>query len=133
MTEPDTELFGARFFKERRDLGRATRLTRRLRSEGTLTVLDVAGAELELARALTLLDRSRLRIECEDAARTCYVFRWASGYGNGADIRIQGVLEPATGREIPHAAPVVVKVEPPPASRSVGGESWDERGRRRRW
>jgi hypothetical protein len=92
---------GARFFdRSKEDMGRAVRVTTRRRSGPTLTVLDVNGAEPELARALTLLDRGRLRIHCEDAARTCYVFRWASGYNNGADVRIQGVLEAHTGREL---------------------------------
>jgi hypothetical protein len=93
---------GARFYdKSRQDLGRATRITTRpARGGSTLTVLDVVGAEPALARALTVLDQGALRIHCEDEARTCYVFRWASGYGNGAEVRIQGVLEPRTGREL---------------------------------
>jgi len=79
---------GARFFdKGRQDLGRAVRLTTRHRSGSTLTVFDVAGAEPALARALVLFDRGRLRIHCEDAARTCYVFRWASGYESGIRLR----------------------------------------------
>jgi hypothetical protein len=100
MNDPLTPC-AARFFdKTRQDLGRATRVTTRQRSGSTLTVLDVVGAEPALARILTLLDRGGLRIHCEDDARTCYVFAWASGYGNGSDVRIQGVLEPRTGREL---------------------------------
>lgn len=92
---------GARFFdKVKQDMGRAVEVRTRQRSGSTLMVVDVTGADPELARALTLLDRGRLRIHCEDAARTCYVFAWASGYGNGADIRVQGMLEPRTGREL---------------------------------
>ena len=86
---------GARFFDEsKRDLGRAGRVTKRERTVSTLTVFDVADAEPALARSLSILDGKRLRIQCEDAQRTSYWFRWASGYGNGLDLRIQGVLEP---------------------------------------
>jgi len=94
--------FGARFYdKEKQDLGRATRIATRVpRNGSTLTTVDVVGAEPALARALGILDHAALRIHCEDEARTCYVFRWASGYGNGAEVRIQGVLEPRTGREL---------------------------------
>lgn len=123
----------ARFFdKVRQDLGRAVRVTTRHRLGSTLTILDVTGAEPALARALVLFDRGRLRIHCEDAARTCYVFRWASGYSNGNDVRIQGELEPGTGREledwIPRAAepPPKPKADPPPIS------SWGM-GAKRRW
>jgi hypothetical protein len=95
------ESCGARFFdKSKEDLGRAAQVTTRVRSGSTLTVLDVTGAEPALARALTLLDRSRLRVHCEDTVRTCYVFRWASGYDNSPGVRIQGVLEARTGREL---------------------------------
>ena len=125
---------GARFYdKVRQDLGRAVRVTTRQRAGATLTVLDVTGAEPALARALTLLDRSRLRIHCEDAARTCYVFTWASGYGNGPNIRIQGVLEPRTGRELegwtPKMAAPPPKPKAPPAS--VGG--WNQGRPKRPW
>ena len=78
---------GARFYdKVKQDLGRAAQITPRAsRSGSTLTFIDVVGAEPALARALSILDRGVLRIHCEDEARTCYVFRWASGYGNGAE------------------------------------------------
>jgi hypothetical protein len=83
---------GARFFDDsKRDLGWASQVTRRPPVVSTLTVFDVAGAEPALARSLALLDRRRLRIQCDDAD---YTFRWASGYGNGPDLRVQGVLEP---------------------------------------
>ena len=86
---------GARFFDDtRRDIGWASRVTRRPTVVSTLTVFDVAGAEPALARCLALLDRKRLRIQCDDAEGTSHTFRWASGYGNGASLRVQGVLEP---------------------------------------
>ena len=129
--------YGARFYdKVRQDLGRAVRVTTRHRLGSTLTILDVIGAEPALARALVLFDRGRLRIHCEDDARTCYVFRWASGYANGPDVRIQGELEPSTGQrargagypERPEPTPKP-RVEPPPvsiagiwAARSAAGE-----------
>jgi hypothetical protein len=125
---------GARFFdKVKQDLGRAERVTTRLRSGSTLTVIDVTGAEPALARALTLLDRGRLRIHCEDDARTCYVFTWASGYGNGADVRIQGVLEPRTGREMQGwmAKAPVPATKPRPAPAAVN--SWNPVRPKRPW
>ena len=92
---------GARFFnKVNRDLGRAGKVTTHVRRGPALTVVDITGAEPDLTRALTLLDRERVRIHCEDAASTCYVFTWASGYANGSAVRIQGMLEPHTGREL---------------------------------
>jgi len=86
---------GARFFDESsRDIGRAISVTRRVRPGSVLTTFDVVGAEPELARRLGFWDRQRLRIKYEDLAGTTFQFRWASGYGNGADVRIQGELEP---------------------------------------
>jgi hypothetical protein len=125
---------GARFFDTlKQDLGRAVQVTTRLRKGPTLTVLDVAGAEPGLVRALVLLDRSHLRIHWEDAARTCYVFRWASGYSNGCDVRIQGVLEASTGHELDGwtARPAV----PVTTARVDSGKvaSWNPRRARRPW
>jgi hypothetical protein len=116
---------GARFFdKVKRDLGRAVRVTKLVRSNSTLAAFDVTGAEPELARALSLLDRSVLRIHCEDGERNCYVFRWASGYGDGSNVRIQGVLEPRTGRELEGWSPLAKPT--PPAARPDAGQapSW---------
>jgi hypothetical protein len=94
MSDNLPERSGARFFDEgSRDLGWASAVTKRASMVSTLTVFDVVGAEPALARSLSFLDRSRLRIE--GSGGTSYKFRWASGYGNGADVRIQGVLEPA--------------------------------------
>jgi hypothetical protein len=129
---------GARFFdKLREDLGRAVRVTTRVRSGSTLTVLDVSGAEPKLARALTLFDRSRLRIHWENAAQTCYVFRWASGYENGSDVRIQGVLEPHTGRELEGwtaRAPETTAAPTPKAGADSGtGASWNLGRPKRTW
>lgn len=119
---------GARFYaKGKQDLGRAAQVTARApRNGSTLTVFDVVGAEPALSRALSFLDQGALRIHCEDELRTCYVFRWASGYGNGADLRVQGLLEPRTGRELegwtaPIAAP---KPEPRTGQAPAAAPSW---------
>jgi hypothetical protein len=86
---------GATFFDEhRRELGWASSVIRRKGAFSTLTSFDVAGAPPALAGRLALLDRRRLRIECVDGGGTTYQFRWASGYTNGQEVRIQGVLEP---------------------------------------
>jgi hypothetical protein len=85
----------ARFFDEAsRELGWARSVTQRVRPGSMLTTFDIVGAEPELARRLELWDRRKLRIKYADLLGTTYQFRWASGYGNGADIRIQGVLAP---------------------------------------
>jgi len=91
--EPSKPLFGARFFDgKRHDLGWATQVSLRKPSLGGLTVLDVANSEPALARSLLMLDKSRLLVRCQDAAGGSWDFTWASGYSNGPDIRIQGVL-----------------------------------------
>jgi hypothetical protein len=84
---------GARFFDEnKQDRGWARKVTRRSQSIGRLTVLDVVTDEAPLARFLVGLDKSRLNIQCTDVAGESYTFAWASGYENGSQIRIQGVL-----------------------------------------
>ena len=92
----DTELdltSGARFFDEnKRDRGRAKQVTQRAHAMGRLTVLDVVTAEPSLASFLSSLDRSGLRVESEKLDGISYKFEWASGYENGTQIRIQGVL-----------------------------------------
>ena len=133
-----SEPCGARFFdKLKQDLGRAARVTTRLRSGTTLTVLDVTGAEPKLARALTLFDRSRLRIHWEDAAQTCYVFRWASGYENGSDVRLQGVLEPHTGHELDRWTARAAETTPAPTPKagvdSGTAASWNLGWPKRAW
>jgi len=134
MSETAAQPCGARFFDEaKRDLGRALDVTKRASATSTLTVLDVAGSEPELARVLSLLDRARLWIQCEDAGRTSYIFRWASGYGNGERVRIQGVLEPRTGREVAIIVPPPKPPAPPPPPATRGPASWDANRPKRRW
>lgn len=85
---------GARFFDHnRQDLGRAARVVKRPPALGGLTVLDVVTAEPVLAAYLRALDKARLVVRCDGVDGASYRFAWASGYANGSEIRIQGVLE----------------------------------------
>lgn len=85
---------GGRFFVgARRDIGWAGRVAKRPPSLGGLTVLEVMLAEPVLAESLRVLDRSKLLVCCDGVEGASYKFRWASGYANGSNIRIQGVLE----------------------------------------
>ena len=85
---------GARFFdRKRRDLGWATKVSRRKPSLGGLTVLDVTTCEPSLASCLVTLDKVRLFVTSGDVLGESYAFAWASGYANGHEIRIQGMLE----------------------------------------
>jgi hypothetical protein len=84
---------GAGFFDDRkRFMGSATLVSRRVRALSDLTVIDVVGADASLAKFLSHLDKSRLLVQ-ESSGDTLFSFRWASGYVNGTDIRVQGVLE----------------------------------------
>lgn len=85
---------GARFFDEKkRDLGWAAKVSKRNPGLGGLTVLDIATAEPSLAMFLRSLDKGRLFVRPTDVLGEAFAFAWASGYANGQDIRIQGVLE----------------------------------------
>jgi len=88
---------GARFFDvDKRDRGWARRVTRRQKTIGRLTVLDVENPEPPLAAFLTGLDRAPLRVQDTGASGESYMFTWASGYENGTSIRIQGILDRTT-------------------------------------
>jgi hypothetical protein len=85
---------GARFFDgKKRDMGWAAKVSRRKPSLGGLTVLDVGTADAELATYLVAMDKEQLTILSGDGGGESFVFSWASGYANGRDIRIQGILE----------------------------------------
>jgi hypothetical protein len=84
---------GARFFdRNRRDLGWAFRVSRRVPLLGGLTLLDVSTTETELAASLLALDNDPLFVESGDPTGQRYAFAWASGYANGNQIRVQGML-----------------------------------------
>jgi hypothetical protein len=73
--------------------GRATLVSKRNRALSDLTVIDVVGADAGLTSYLAHLDKSRLVVRDGASGDALFSFRWASGYVNGNDIRIQGVLE----------------------------------------
>jgi hypothetical protein len=84
---------GARFFDEKnQDRGWAKKVTKRHKSVGKLTVLDVVTTEVSLSSFLMALDRSGLQVQYTDISGASYRFAWASGYENGSQIRVQGVL-----------------------------------------
>jgi len=90
----NNERSGARFFDARKhDRGWASSVMRRVRAIDGLTTLDVTTNESALADFLQSLDRSRLRVQHTDNEGESYTFAWASGYQNGSQIRVQGVLE----------------------------------------
>lgn len=85
---------GARFFDHnRRDLGWAFKVSKRIPRVGSLTVLDVSTTEAALAASLTSLDNQPLLVQGSGPSSVSYAFSWASGYANGSDIRIQGMLK----------------------------------------
>ncbi len=84
---------GARFFDHSgRDLGWASKVSQRSPLVGNLTVLDVTTTDVGLAASLVNLDRDRLSVKSGDALGESFTFLWASGYANGPQIRIQGML-----------------------------------------
>jgi hypothetical protein len=84
----------AEFFDgDKRSRGSAARVTRRQRALSGLTSLDVAGADGVLATFLTHLDKGPLVVRFATGGDAGFVFRWASGYANGDEIRVQGLLE----------------------------------------
>ena len=94
ILEPTAAPVGARFFDHKsHDLGWARGVAKRPPSLGSLTVLDVTTAEPDLAAHLRSLDRARIVVHFDGLDGVFYRFAWASGYANGNDIRIQGVLE----------------------------------------
>ena len=85
---------GARFFDgQRHDRGWASQVRRRVRRIDGLTTLDVTTNESRLVTFLSALDRSPLRVQNTDGDGESYTFAWASGYMDGAKIRVQGMLE----------------------------------------
>lgn len=86
---------GTGFLDDRKRFrGSATLVSKRKRGLSDLTIIDVVGADAGLAEFLVHLDRSRIVIQ-GSGGDALFTFRWASGYVNGLDIRVQGVLEPS--------------------------------------
>jgi hypothetical protein len=81
------------FDAQKRLRGSATLVTQRVPALSGLTVIDVVGADQDLCEFLARLDRSRLLVQRPTDGGTLFRFRWASGYSNGQDVRIQGLLE----------------------------------------
>jgi hypothetical protein len=87
---------GARFFDERRrERGWADRVVKRQHALGRLVVLDVMTTDPELLGYLRALDRAALWVEEAGEGGGKYRFAWASGYENGAMVRVQGILADA--------------------------------------
>jgi hypothetical protein len=87
------EQVGARFFDEnKRERGWATKVVKRERPLGRLVVLEVTSTDASLLAFLGSLDKSPLQVEQTGDESETYNFVWASGYENGATVRIQGVL-----------------------------------------
>ncbi len=80
------------FDNKNRYRGSASQVTSRAPAFSGLTVMDVVGADRELAPFLTCLDRSVLSIQHPTTGATLFTFQWASGYENGSGIRVQGML-----------------------------------------
>jgi hypothetical protein len=89
---------GARFFDEdSRDRGWAAKVSKRVVALTGVTILEVTATEPTLTEYLAALDRGRLTVQHTDASGERYTFAWASGYEDGNEIRIQGVVEPDLG------------------------------------
>jgi hypothetical protein len=85
---------GADFFDaDKRYRGWARQITQRAPLASGLTAIDVIDADADLIPFLTRLDHSVLVVTSPGTGETLFRFRWASGYENGKDIRIQGALE----------------------------------------
>lgn len=80
------------FDHKKRYRGSATQVTPRAPVFSGLTVMDVVGADRDLASFLTCLDRSILVIQHATTGGAAFTFQWASGYENGTGIRVQGML-----------------------------------------
>lgn len=90
------EQVGARFFDaEKRDRGWASKVLRRERSLDRLVVLDVTSTDAALRSFLSSLDQAPLSVQQTGDEAESYTFVWASGYDNGATVRIQGRLQDA--------------------------------------
>jgi hypothetical protein len=89
---PSSETGRAQFFDaQKQDRGWAQSVIRRPNAIGRLTVLDVVTSDVHLTAFLQALDHSKLRVQRTEPG-VSYEFAWASGYVNGSEIRIRGLL-----------------------------------------
>jgi hypothetical protein len=90
--EPD----GARFYDEHKsDRGWANLVVKRERALGRLVILEVTTMDPALFSFLRALDRSPLQVQRPGTEGVTYRFVWASGYENGATVRVQNILQDA--------------------------------------
>jgi hypothetical protein len=88
-----TEPGGARFYDERKqDRGCANIVVRR-KPTGRLVVLDITTTDAALGSFLRALDKAPLQVQQPGEDGVTYRFAWASGYANGAMVRVQGILQ----------------------------------------
>jgi hypothetical protein len=84
---------GTNFFDSHETFrGCANLVTRRSHSHSGLTIIDVVGADAGLTAFLSQLDRSSLVLREPGNGETLFNFRWASGFVNGKDITIRGII-----------------------------------------
>ena len=81
------------FDSQRKFRGCASLVTKRSRAQSDLTVIDVVGADAGLTAFLSRLVRSSLVVREPGSGDTLFNFQWASGFVNGTDIKIQGILD----------------------------------------
>ena len=85
---------GTDFFDSQKTFrGCATLVTKRSHAQSDLTVIDVVGADATLTAFLSGLVRSSLVVREPGGGDTLFNFQWASGFVNGTDIKIQGILD----------------------------------------
>ncbi len=90
----DAGVGGTGFFDgQKKFRGWASLVTKRSRAQSDLTVLDVVGADPGLTAFLAQLVRGSLLVKEPDNGDTLFEFQWASGFVNGKDIKIQGILD----------------------------------------
>jgi hypothetical protein len=81
------------FDNKKKYRGSARVVTPRPPAVSGLTVMDVVGADPDLVAFLTYLDRRGLMVQHPNTGDALFTFRWASGYQNGSDLKVQGMLE----------------------------------------
>lgn len=90
----DAGIGGTGFFDAQKKFrGWAKLVTKRSRAQSDLTVIDVVGADAGLTAFLAQLVRGSLVVQEPAGGDTLFNFQWASGFVNGKDIKIQGMLE----------------------------------------